>query len=412
MSAPVENHYATLGVSKDADFGTIRITYRKLVLKYHPDQFELSSEREAAQARFQSIQRAYEVLGLETSRRKYDEQYKWEDWRLANAYPSPSSVHMQRPPPPPRLVPAAGPQSRDLDRTRVEREIEERNERAQRQFEISVAEPTQQDGEDTQLPAPEEENSPSKQAKPKLSSVPPAQLGIRIMNPSLDPAAAKVDIVAVHGLGAIPDITWEDSASGVNWLSEPLMLPAVTPEARILRFGYDSLWLGKEPIRTRLPTIADKLLLVLARERQDHPRRPLVFVGHCFGGLVIQRALTTANLYTETDTEEGILKSTVGVVFLGTPNRGTLAFGSRSALFAAIAAQSELYPSMEAGVLEAMELEGAAGILDVSNDFLKLSARMKLRVTCFFEQRESNLGKMVGRPDLKVSLGNLLDASS
>lgn len=169
---------------------------------------------------------------------------------------------------------------------------------------------------------------------------------MRVMNPNLDNSDAKVDIVAVHGLGAIPDITWKDSISGVNWLSDPCMLPALTPNARILRFGYDSLWLGKEPIRTRLPTIADKLLLVLARERQDHPRRPLVFIGHCFGGLVIQRALITAKLRPETKTEEAIFHSVAGVVFLGTPNRGTAAFGPQSALFAAIAVQSDLYPAM------------------------------------------------------------------
>jgi hypothetical protein len=53
----------------------------------------------------------------------------------------------------------------------------------------------------------------------------------------------------------------------VNWLSDSTMLPKVVPEARIMRFGYDSLWLGKEPIRTKLSTIANKLLLVLGRER-------------------------------------------------------------------------------------------------------------------------------------------------
>lgn len=219
------------------------------------------------------------------------------------------------------------------------------------------------------------------------------------MNPG--PVNPTVDIVAVHGLGAIPDITWKESKSGVNWLSDPQMLPSRTPDARILRFGYDSLWLGKEAIRTRLPTIADKLLLVLARERQQDPMRPLIFIGHCFGGLVIQRALITAKLHPESETEEAILKSTVGAVFLGTPHRGTGAFGSQSALLAAIAAQTDLYLSMESEVLDAMKVERGE-LLDVSEDFLKLSVRENLRITCFFEQRESNLGKMIGRDDIKV----------
>ncbi|KAG6365428.1 hypothetical protein INS49_007039 [Diaporthe citri] len=136
------------------------------------------------------------------------------------------------------------------------------------------------------------------------------------------------------------------------------------------------------------------------RERQQDPMRPLIFIGHCFGGLVIQRALITARLCPESETEEAILNSTVGAVFLGTPHRGTGAFGSQSALLAAIAAQSDLYVSMESDVLDAMEAERGE-LLDVSEDFLKLSVRADLRITCFFEQMESNLGKMIERDDIK-----------
>ncbi len=87
-----------------------------------------------------------------------------------------------------------------------------------------------------------------------------------VMNPRT--TKTSVDIIAVHGLGAIPEITWKEKHSGRNWLADSEMLPKAVPEARIMRFGYDSLWLGKEAIRTRLSTIANKLLLVLKRERE------------------------------------------------------------------------------------------------------------------------------------------------
>lgn len=417
MSMLPEDPYGVLGVSKGADHPTIKTAYRKLILKCHPDKTTDIEEKADRQARFFKIQKAYELLGDEDSRRKYDlevrrhELINFEErarWQMHGADPPPErrrgsgsymDEYLRRPEREKKSRPV------DPDRMRVEREIEERNKRAQRHFKEGAGEPVSQENKEDVHDSDEEQDlttprPPRPKEKPKFSSVPPAQLGMRVMNPEHSDAAA-VDIVAVHGLGAIPDITWKDSVSGVNWLSDANMLPALTPEARILRFGYDSLWLGKEPIRTRLPTIADKLLLVLARERQEHPRRPLIFIGHCFGGLVIQRALITAKLYPETEAEEGILNATMGAVFLGTPHRGTGAFGSQSTLLAAIAAQSELYPAMEAGVLEAMEAEGG-GFLDVSQDFLKLSTRMNLRVTCFFEQRESNLGKMVGRSDIRV----------
>ena len=73
-------------------------------------------------------------------------------------------------------------------------------------------------------------------------------------------------MVAVHGFGANPDWTWV--ASNVNWLKDEHMLPHAIPNTRILRFGYESQWLGKDAIQQRLPLIADQLLhgLMLARQ--------------------------------------------------------------------------------------------------------------------------------------------------
>jgi len=75
-------------------------------------------------------------------------------------------------------------------------------------------------------------------------------------------------VVAVHGLGAIPEITWKEKTSGVNWLKDKTMLPSTVPKARIMRFGYDSMWLGRNPVRTNIRIIADNLLEALTRERK------------------------------------------------------------------------------------------------------------------------------------------------
>lgn len=70
-------------------------------------------------------------------------------------------------------------------------------------------------------------------------------------------------IVAVHGIGATPERAWCEKNSKIDWLKDETMLPSAIPEARILRFGYDSQWLGRDPVRTSIVAIANKLLAAL-----------------------------------------------------------------------------------------------------------------------------------------------------
>ena len=81
-------------------------------------------------------------------------------------------------------------------------------------------------------------------------------------------------IVALHGLGAHPDDSWcanagtKESPQWVNWLIEERMLPAVAPNARIMRYGYQSQWFGKEMMQQSVPTVAERLLRALKRTRK------------------------------------------------------------------------------------------------------------------------------------------------
>ena len=62
--------YKVLGVSKDADEATIKKSYRKMALKYHPDRNK--DNKEEAEARFKEISKAYEVLSDKSKRKLYD----------------------------------------------------------------------------------------------------------------------------------------------------------------------------------------------------------------------------------------------------------------------------------------------------------------------------------------------------
>ncbi|KAL4919605.1 hypothetical protein BDW62DRAFT_178723 [Aspergillus aurantiobrunneus] len=240
----------------------------------------------------------------------------------------------------------------------------------------------------------------------KLHIVPPEQLNLQVMYSKH--TVDRVDIVAVHGLGAIPDITWTEKKSGTNWLSDETMLPKAVPEARILRFGYDSLWMGDTPIRTTLSTIATKLLLCLNMIRTEDLEKPLLFIGHCFGGLVIERALILAKM--QQNKYPSIFDSTIGVVFLGTPHRGSNSFTEESTLLTAIAASSDLYKSLETDVLGSMTSKNGT-LLDVADDFITLCVQGGPQVSCFFEQRSSKLGKVIGRDDIEEFIVDSKSAS-
>ena len=66
-----KDYYAILGVSRDADEKELKRAYRKLAMKWHPDK---NPDNQAqAQAKFQEISEAYDVLSDPEKRRTYDQ---------------------------------------------------------------------------------------------------------------------------------------------------------------------------------------------------------------------------------------------------------------------------------------------------------------------------------------------------
>ena len=64
-----QDYYQTLGVSKDASDDEIKKAYRKMAMKYHPDQNKGDSN---AEAKFKEAGEAYEVLKDEQKKAAYD----------------------------------------------------------------------------------------------------------------------------------------------------------------------------------------------------------------------------------------------------------------------------------------------------------------------------------------------------
>ncbi|HBR01799.1 MAG TPA: heat-shock protein [Ruminiclostridium sp.] len=75
------DYYEVLGVKKDATQDQIKKAYRKLAKAYHPDA---NPGNKSAEEKFKEINEAYEVLGNEDKRRKYDQF--GNQFNFANGY--------------------------------------------------------------------------------------------------------------------------------------------------------------------------------------------------------------------------------------------------------------------------------------------------------------------------------------
>ncbi|KAK8084091.1 hypothetical protein PG996_002872 [Apiospora saccharicola] len=128
----------------------------------------------------------------------------------------------------------------------------------------------------------------------------------------------QVDIVAIHGITGDAYDTWK-APSGELWLKD--FLPEDLPGARVYSYGYDAdVFFTKGT--GNIETFARTLLENLKQELLDDDQvRPIIFICHSMGGLVIKQAIVTSILKAG---NYGTIKDrTYGIVFLGTPHRGS-----------------------------------------------------------------------------------------
>lgn len=135
-----------------------------------------------------------------------------------------------------------------------------------------------------------------------------------------DPPEPTADIIFVHGLGGSAFRTWSWKRLPENfwpaWLSRDEHLGS----CRILTFGYNSNFKGEARGLDVVDFAKDLLLQML-----DHPGgigrdRPILFVAHSMGGLVVKKAYTLGKLDRRF---AGFIFSVTGIVFLATPHRGS-----------------------------------------------------------------------------------------
>ncbi|OBT52075.1 hypothetical protein VE04_08013 [Pseudogymnoascus sp. 24MN13] len=202
---------------------------------------------------------------------------------------------------------------------------------------------------------------------------------------------AEIDIVAVHGFGANPNYAWTaDVGSKVRFRWLERLLPKEVPNSRIMTFSFQSNWLLDAP-KTRTTLCATALLDALHNKRQEtnSTERPIIFMGHSFGGNLIQQAIVNAHLH---EGREDITMATAGVIFFGTPHRG-----SKDASWGRIIADLGSYSGFNSydGIIKDLEEESTHQI-DLLHSFSVWLRRMSVETVCFFELKETDYGRKIG----------------
>ncbi|KAL2065167.1 hypothetical protein VTL71DRAFT_4308 [Oculimacula yallundae] len=238
-----------------------------------------------------------------------------------------------------------------------------------------------------------------------------------------DPEGALLDIALLHGLQGHPEKTWTATASsarenvikssnrlgfGPRKSSSPLFastdtipessgsaIPVFWPrdllaaderfdQARILTCGYDSHIVNffQANNQDNLLGHAQTLLVQLQQIRKTNPNRPLIFVVHSLGGILLKEILDRARRSTHQPQFLTIYTSTKGIIFLGTPHRGSDAagWGLMATTFAKLALQGA-----NKKILETLKPDNSL-LEHLRKVFLEMLEDRKFNIHSFYEQ--------------------------
>ena len=102
------------------------------------------------------------------------------------------------------------------------------------------------------------------------------------------------------------------------------LVPKSLLGARVLTYGYDThirhLVAGRVS-ETTLHSYASDFLAVLESKHRNNPTRPVVFVAHNLGGLLVKETLRQSRGHVQRDFRT-VFESTIGMTFFGTPHEG------------------------------------------------------------------------------------------
>jgi pimeloyl-ACP methyl ester carboxylesterase len=198
-----------------------------------------------------------------------------------------------------------------------------------------------------------------------------------------------ISIIFVHGLTGSYRSTWTEKSSNIFWPKD-LLAKDDLPPTRIWSYGYDAhiahFWAmtSQNGIYDHASNLVNELSQ--ERERTDTMGRPIIFVAHSLGGLVVEDAL----LYSKNSVErhlQDIFHSVSGICFLGTPHCGSdyAKWGSILGSFVKVIKNANVklvnLLTRDSEVLSRVQQEFHKMVRGSAN-----GKNLEIGITCFFEE--------------------------
>uniref|UniRef100_A0A8C7D9S2 Protein SERAC1 n=1 Tax=Oncorhynchus kisutch TaxID=8019 RepID=A0A8C7D9S2_ONCKI len=209
----------------------------------------------------------------------------------------------------------------------------------------------------------------------------------------------KADVLFVHGLLGAAFKTWrqkdcdpteEEKAEGVSedytecWPKS--WLAADCPNLRVLSVEYDthlSDWRAKCPVENQRMSLAYRSRELLKKLKSAGVGdRPVVWVSHSMGGLLVKKMLLDAS--RDPDMKE-LMKNTKGVMFYSVPHHGTFMAEY------SVNVRYLLFPSVEVREL----CRDSPALRDLNINFLNMAKDREFNVLSFAETMPTTIGPMI-----------------
>ncbi|XP_034621204.1 protein SERAC1 isoform X2 [Trachemys scripta elegans] len=236
--------------------------------------------------------------------------------------------------------------------------------------------------------------------------------GVYVLHPQYRSSQPiKADVLFIHGLLGAAFKTWRQqdikqpldvkAFEGEEVYSEcwpKTWLASDCPSLRIVSVEYDthlSDWKTKCPIEDHRKSIAYRSNELLNKLRAAGVGdRPLVWVSHSMGGLLVKKMLVDASKNPEMDK---IVNNTRGIIFYSVPHHGSqLAEYSMNARYL-------LFPSVEVKELST----DSPALKELNDDFLAFAKDKKFPVLSFAETLPTRIGSMIKLHVVPVDSANL-----